>query len=385
MAEVLRAPAGRLRPKAVVEYPLPAAGQTHEIAAIPGTDLLAVSQQTDSILVKVELDPATGAPVRSAGHLVGTPTSGLHGLFASTSRPGLLWATLQFESKVLLLDPVAGDLHSPPRVLASYELPVPARGPHCLVEDGGEVWAAAKDGNHIVRITPSEPPRFTVYPALPRPIFVARHANTGLVFAAELQSSKILRIDPATGKTGQIDIPPHVGSTPVGMIAGPDGNVWFVLLGGMDGGTGMFGRITGAETVEWYRLAAGALKLAGLVHLAWESGKESPSLLLLASAPAAAARGALNAVIRVTFDAGFTAIASEAAAVMPTPGCVTHRVLATPRGWYVTELGACQLAHVSSGWAGAGLQAVDESADFFSDFGMGVAAETVAYAPPFGS
>jgi hypothetical protein len=80
-----------------------------------------------------------------------------------------------------------------------------------------------------------------------------------------------------------------------------------------------------------------------------------------------------------------TAIASQATAVMPTPGCVTHRVLATSRGWYVTELGACQLAHVSSGWAGAGVQAVDESADFFSDFGMGTAAETVDYAPPFGS
>jgi hypothetical protein len=60
--------------------------------------VLAASQQTDSVLVKVALDPETGAPVGSAGHLVGTPASGLHGLFASTSRPGLLWATLQFES-----------------------------------------------------------------------------------------------------------------------------------------------------------------------------------------------------------------------------------------------------------------------------------------------
>jgi streptogramin lyase len=252
-----------------------------------------------------------------------------------------------------------------------------------VIEEDGELWVAAKDGNHVVHVVPSDPPRFTLYPCLPRPIFVAKHANSGLMFAAELQSSKILRIDPATGKTGQIDIPPAAGSTPVGMIAGPDGNVWVVLLGGADGGTGTFGRITGAESVQWYRLAAGALKKAGLVHLAWESQGDAPSLLLLASAPATGPSGALNAVIRVTFDRGFTAIASEATAVMPTPGCVTHRVLATPHGWYVTELGACQVAHVSSGWTGAGVRPVDEAADYYSDFGMGIAAARVEYAAPF--
>src|SRR5690242_17147858 len=49
-------------PKAVAEYPLPAAWQTHEVA-YAGNDMLVVSQQTDSVLVQVAIDPATGRPL----------------------------------------------------------------------------------------------------------------------------------------------------------------------------------------------------------------------------------------------------------------------------------------------------------------------------------
>ena len=328
-----------------------------------------MSQQTNSVLVKIALDPASGAPSRAAGHLLGTPASGLHGLCASTSRAGLVWATLQYESKVLLLDPVAGDLDAPPRVLESYELPAPARGPHVVVEDGGELWVTAKDSGHVVRIALSGSPRSSVFPCLRRPIFVARHPKTGLVYASEIPSSRIFRLDPATGASGQIEIPPAMGSAPVGLIPGPDGDVWFVLLGGMSGCTGTFGRITGADTIEWFRLATGTLKTAGLVHLAWESRGDSPALLLLATSMGVT--GSLDAAIRVTFDPDFTAIATTATAVMATPACMNHRVLATPRGSYVTQLAACQVAHVSSGWPGSGPQAVDEAADYYSDFGMG--------------
>jgi virginiamycin B lyase len=116
------------------------------------------------------------------------------------------------------------------------------------------------------------------------------------------------------------------------------------------------------------------------VHLAWESAGDPPALLLLATSMGVT--GSLDAVVRVTFDPGFTAIAT-ATAVMATPACMNHRVLAAPSGWYVSELGACQLAHVSTGWTGSGPQAVDEAADYFSGFGMGTPAEKVAYAAPF--
>ena len=49
-----------LQTKKVVEYALPAAGQTHEILAVSDR-LLLISQQTDGSLVKVSLD-ANGQP-----------------------------------------------------------------------------------------------------------------------------------------------------------------------------------------------------------------------------------------------------------------------------------------------------------------------------------
>jgi virginiamycin B lyase len=308
---------------------------------------------------------------------VGPPTDGLHGLCASQVHPGMVWATMQFTSKVVLLDPKAGGVDEPPVIMQTYTLPAAARGPHVVIEDGPFLWVSAKDGGQVVRIAYKEPQPYTLFTAERRPIFVAVQKSTGLVFATEDQSSSILWIDPAGGKTGQIPIPSDMGSTPVGMIAGPDGNVWFVLLGGSSGGTGRFGRINKDKTIEWYHLAAGAWSKAGLIHLAWENAGPSPGLLLLASSMADGA--ALNAVVRVTFNPAMSAVDTEAAAVLATANCMTHRVAAAARGWYVTELGGCQIAHVSSNWVGAGLEAIDEADDYFSDFGMGTRSRAVDY------
>lgn len=370
---------GMIPLKRVTEYPLPAATQTHEIVAVPNSNMLVVSQQTNSTLVKVALNPATGLPVRAVGHLVGKPTDGLHGLFASQVHPGMVWATMQFTSQVILLDPKAGNVDEPPVILQTYTLPLAARGPHVVIEDGPILWVSAKDGGQVVRVAYKQPQPYTLYVAERRPIFVAVQKSTGLVFATEDQSSSILWIDPATGKTGQIPIPSEMGSTPVGMIPGPDGNVWFVLLGNSSGGTGRFGRINKDKAIEWYHLAAGAWSNAGLIHLAWESaaGDAPQSLLLLASSMANPS--ALNGVVRVTFNPTMSAVDTEAAALLATANCMTHRVASTPKGWYVTELGGCQIAHVSSNWPGAGLEAIDEAGDYFSDFGMGARSQSVDY------
>src|SRR5215472_12415445 len=219
-----------ISPKRVTEYPLPAAAQTHEIIAVPNSNTLLVSQQTNSMLVKVALDPATGAPVRAVAHLVGTPTDGLHGLCNSQFHPGMVWASLQFTSQVVLLDPKSGNVDEPPVILQTFTLPVAARGPHVVIEDGPILWASCKDGVQVVCIAHKESQPYTLYTAERRPIFVAVHKNSGLVFGSEDQSSSILWINPSNGQTGQIPIASDTGSTPVGLIAGPDGNVWFVLL-----------------------------------------------------------------------------------------------------------------------------------------------------------
>jgi hypothetical protein len=52
-------------PKAVAEYPLPATSQTHEVAYARNS-ILVVTQQTESMLVQLALDPATGRPTEAA-------------------------------------------------------------------------------------------------------------------------------------------------------------------------------------------------------------------------------------------------------------------------------------------------------------------------------
>src|ERR1700742_3976180 len=93
--------------KMVVEYPLPAAAQTHEILAV-SDHLLLISQQTDGSLVKVALDNHG----RPTGARKWTPTnqrSGLHGLAlhsgsGNSSCAPSVWATVQFDNAILQID-----------------------------------------------------------------------------------------------------------------------------------------------------------------------------------------------------------------------------------------------------------------------------------------
>jgi virginiamycin B lyase len=93
--------------KSVVEYALPAAGQTHEILAV-NNKLLVVSQQTDRSLVKVALGDH-GQPTDARKYIATNQWSGLHGLalhsgsVENSSVPNI-WATEQFDNAVLLID-----------------------------------------------------------------------------------------------------------------------------------------------------------------------------------------------------------------------------------------------------------------------------------------
>ena len=82
---ILRRPTGEatVGPKSVLEYPLPASQQTHELAVVGDDALLVISQQPTSTLLKVALDAATKRPTRLSTFTVGTPASGLHGVLAS--------------------------------------------------------------------------------------------------------------------------------------------------------------------------------------------------------------------------------------------------------------------------------------------------------------
>ncbi|MFL5385183.1 MAG: hypothetical protein ACJ8GN_21910 [Longimicrobiaceae bacterium] len=366
-------------PKAVAEYPLPAAWQTHEVA-YAGNNLLVVSQQTDSVLVQVAIDPATGRPLEAAGHVIGTPRSGLHGLHASKANPGCVWATLQFDDKLLLIQP-GTSVETPPAILREIAIPAPARGPHVVIEDGDDLWTTCKDSSHVVRVNAANPDDVSVYPCSRRPIFVARHPRVNVVYASLDKSSRILAIYTIYNRTDEITVPGEEGGTPVGLVAGPDGNVWFVLLGGSSGGTGTFGRIEGENRITWYRLTSSTASGAGLIHLAWsESRSGEPVLWLLASSTASMMIP--NAVVRVTFQDDYRAIATQETFALPTQMCMAHRVLPLGGSLYVTEMMSSVLAHVPV--AQAPRPPVDEASDYYGDFGLGQPASHLAYADPYG-
>jgi streptogramin lyase len=361
-------------PKSVREYPLPAAGQTHEVAAV-GPRTLVVSQQTDSSLVKVILDEATGAPRSATRFTVVSPEAGFHGLFASRVHPGCVWGTVQFDNALLLIDPVAGDADAEPRILARYPIPTPARGPHVVIESGSDLWTTCKDSSHVVRINVADPADHTVYPALRKPIFVARHGISGEVYASQDQSSSILRIA-ADGSTHQIPIPEMQGSTPVGLVSGPDNNVWFSLLGGPSGGNGRFGRIDSAGEITWFGLSTKTGKNAGLLHLGFDETPDpaKPRVWLLGSS--ISAMGVLNAVFRVTFTPDWKAIDTQETFVLPTQFCMAHRVLARDNGVFATEMMTSILAHIP---AAATRTFVDETSDAYGLWGLGLPAGKVEY------
>src|SRR5690242_12493698 len=102
--------------KRATEYPLPASQQTHEIVAA-SDELLLISQQPDSALVKMRLDPGTGRPIAAVKHTIDDPFAGLHGLHVSRRHEGLVWATLQFTSELVLIDPRGADPDEPPQVV----------------------------------------------------------------------------------------------------------------------------------------------------------------------------------------------------------------------------------------------------------------------------
>lgn len=375
MAIVSQQSAAHIRLKSVTEFPLPAGTQTHEIVSpLPG--LLAISQQPDSALVKMRVDVSTGRPISAVKHTIDSAFSGLHGLHISKRYPGCVWATLQFTSELLLIDPQSTDPEVPPTILKRIALPAPAKGPHVVIENGADLWASCKDSHHVVRINADDPSDAAVYPCAPRPIFVAVHPQSGDVYASLDQSSAIFRIvnsGDAKGTTQTIAIPTDMGSTPVGLIPGPDGNVWFVLLGNSSGGQGRFGRITAAGAIEWFQLNSGAAMGAGLIHLSFAPGAGetgAPERLFLLGSSMASMM-ALNAVFDISLSGGYSKIESQQTIAFPSQNSMSHRVLSTTHGLYVTELGACAVAHLQPAFSPYG-EGINEMSDAYALWGCGV-------------
>ncbi|KAF2632855.1 hypothetical protein BU25DRAFT_454028 [Macroventuria anomochaeta] len=373
---------GSLPAKTVVEYSLPAAGQTHEILAV-SDNLLLVSQQTDGSFVKVGLDN-NGQPTGSRKYTATNPWSGLHGLAlgsgpGSNSSTSTVWATVQFDNAILQIDPNGDDINSQPRVINSIPIPSPAFGPHGVLENDGHLWIACKDSSHVVRMNVNNPADHQVWAVSGRPIFVAVHPTSGDVFAGLDLSSKIWHYKNDGGDGEEIAVPPEKGTTPVGLIAGPDGNAWVVLLGNATTGTGTFGRINKDASIDWFTMSSAIGKTAPLIHLAF--GEDPNQFWLLGSSTTCAE--CVNAVFTVRIDdisvGGMVKprIAIQNTIMLPTQRSWTHRMILHGGSLYITELTTSILAHVS-GVAVNGLN-VSETWDQYSNYGLGMKAQAVDY------
>jgi hypothetical protein len=196
------------------------------------------------------------------------------------------------------------------------DVPGGGRGPHYVGEYEDLLWISLKGSDQVLAINHTDPRQYWLYDAKPHPIFVARHPTTGDFYASQDQTSAILRIDHPSRTTTQLPIPDEHGTTPVGLVAGPTG-AWVTLLGTIEQGSGTFGRIDGNGTLTWFRLNSPPITRAGLLHIAFDPAlaRQPPSAWLLGSS--ISSPNALDVIIRVTFDDGYTQILGEEVAVLP--------------------------------------------------------------------
>jgi len=374
--------ASSLPVKAVVEYPLPPAAQTHEVLAVSDR-LLLISQQTDGSLVKVALTE-NGQPTGARKWTPASQWSGLHGLALQGGSgenfcKATVWATVQFDNAILQIDPNGDDINSEPQVINTIPIPSPAFGPHGILENKGNLWISCKDSSHVVRINIRDQKNYQVWAVSRRPIFIAVHPTSGDVFASLDLSSKIWHYKNDRGNGEEIAVPPEKGSTPVGLITGADGNVWVVLLGNETTGTGTFGRINKNASIDWFTMSSALGSTASLIHLAFDG--DPTRFWLLGSS--IISPSSLNAVFTVKIDDISTSgttnprIATQNTIVLPTQRSSNHRIISHRGSLYITELTTSTLAHVS-GAAVNGLS-VSETWDQYSDYGLGLKEDVIVY------
>jgi streptogramin lyase len=233
--------------------------------------------------------------------------------------------------------------------------------------DGDTLWASCKDSHHVVRVRIDDPTDASVYPCGRRPVFVAVHPKSRAVYASLDQSSAIFCVEPdQTTKT--IPVPQEHGSTPVGLLPGPDGNLWFGLLGSSSGGSGTFARINSDGSIAWFQLKAGAAMGAPFIHLGFPSDGGERIYLLGSSM---ADMMALNAVFEIGMSGGFEKVETQQTIAFPSQSSMSHRVLVTPHGIYVTELGACAVVHLQTARSPYG-EGIDEVSDSYALWGGGM-------------
>ncbi|KAF9344881.1 hypothetical protein BGX26_003797 [Mortierella sp. AD094] len=338
---VAPAPSGHVPSRFLIENILPQADQTHEVLKVPNSNVVLISQMSNSVLVKAQVDNV-GVITQLVAFRIGlNASSALHGLANSNVFPGKVWLTLQKENKLVLIDPNVGSIEGAPEVLKEILVPSPGNGPHYIGEYGNELWVSLQDSNDVLRINHVNPSDYSIYKGLPHPIFVAQHPINNLFYSGQDNSSSIMKIEPKTGTVTQIPISAGAGQTPVGMVSGPQG-IWFTLLGSATQGTGTFGHIDADDTITYHKFQSPLGKDAALLHLAFSVNPTTDYTLWLLSS-SIVNNNALDMVIIVTFDSQWKTIQNEEYIVIPTQQSKVHRIVVNPSYVFVTELASSKL------------------------------------------
>jgi virginiamycin B lyase len=196
------------------------AGSTHEITFDErrGGDLWITGQNYDA-LVRVTADGRMSFRRMPDG-------SGPHGI--EFDADGLLWVTLEFHGRVVAFDRDGQTVRDYDVRLDCTTCPEKINTrPHGLgiAHDGKTVWFTGKGTGTVGKITPDGKVYHYALPTVGSvPIYI-RSGPDGNMWVTELVGNKIARVTP-DGVVAEFAIPTF-NSRPIAIVPGPDGRMWF--------------------------------------------------------------------------------------------------------------------------------------------------------------
>jgi virginiamycin B lyase len=308
------------------------AGSTHEIVYDERRREAWVSGQNWDALARIGPDGTMHFQLAPAG-------SGPHGL--DFDRSGRLWVTLEFLGRIRAVDPASG------RTIADHDVRIHCRGcaqplnprPHGIGvgADGRTIWFTGKTTGTIGRLSPSGAVAHFQLPTVGSvPIYI-RAGPDGNMWVTELLGNAIARVAP-DGSIAEYRIPTP-NSRPIAIVPGPDGAMWFTEEAG-----GKVGRIDGAGNITEFaipRTQANAI-LAGLAFdregNLWVQQYADPNNPLPGPPPP----DHLVRVDRAALAAGPASLTPSSFAFHPVPTRLTvmHRIILADGALWFTEMHA---------------------------------------------
>lgn len=349
LSPVHSAPAPSAGPVSITEFALPYPGRshaahgtghgsTHELAFEPGGGALWITGQHDDTLVRL-------TPGGQTTFFPLPPGSGPHGLAFDAA--GRLWVSLEFSGEVVRLDRQG-------RIAARYDVRLTCAGcaekinthPHGLTvgPDGQTIWYTGKATGTVGKISPDG--RVQTYPLATVgsvPIYIEPGPD-GNLWVTELVGNAIARVTP-DGQVSEFPIPTP-NSRPITIVPEPGGGaMWFTEEAG-----NRVSRITLSGQITEFLLpkSQNNVILAGLAFDGWgnlwvqqyvDENNASPAgadhLIRIGPALLTAKAGDLTSVPLTYF-------------AVPTRQTVMHRIIRGPDGnlWF-TELWADKVGRLA--------------------------------------